>query len=165
MLDGLLGAGKEKGLVSLLPIYKGGWAFALLIDNPTVLAGFSWEEVTASGRRRKKPIDERREVLMTTSDEVPGRAVVKVFGLVRGNSVRARSPGRDIQALGRTIVCGRVGVYAELLEESRTDALDKMLEEARGLGANAVVATRLATSAIMSGAAEVLAYGTAVELE
>ncbi len=58
-------------------------------------------------------MDERREVLMTTSDEVPGRAVVKVFGLVRGNSVRARSPGRDIQALGRTIVCGRVGVYMQ----------------------------------------------------
>ena len=110
-------------------------------------------------------MEARSEILITTSDEVPGRSVVRVLGLVRGNSVRARSVVRDIQALGKTIVGGRVGVYAELLEESRKDALDKMLEEARGLGANAVVATRLSTSSIMSGAAEVLAYGTAVELE
>ncbi len=108
---------------------------------------------------------EQVEILVITSDEVPGRKIVRVLGLVRGNSVRARSLGRDLQALGKTIVGGRVGVYAELLEDSRKDALDKMIEEARGLGANAVVTTRLATSAIMSGAAEVLAYGTAVELE
>ena len=84
---------------------------------------------------------------------------------MRGNSVRARNLVRDIQAMGRTVVGGRIGVYAELLEESREEALAKMTAEARALGADGVVATRLGTSQVMSGAAEVLAYGTAVTLE
>ena len=84
---------------------------------------------------------------------------------MRGNSVRARNLVRDVQALARTVVGGRVGVYAELLEESREEALAKMTAEARALGADGVVATRLGTSQVMSGAAEVLAYGTAVTLE
>ena len=108
---------------------------------------------------------EKAQILVTTSDEVPGRRVIKILGLVRGNSVRARNLGRDLQALGKTIVGGSVGVYAELLEESRKEALDKMLEGAHELRADAIVTTRLTTSTIMSGAAEVLAYGTAVELE
>jgi len=106
-----------------------------------------------------------REVLLATSDEVPGRTVVKVLGMVRGNSVRVRAIGRDIQAGIRTIVGGKVGVYAELLEQTRAEAIDKMVEEARNLDANGVVATRLATSEIMGNAAEVVAYGTAVVLE
>ena len=87
------------------------------------------------------------------------------LGLVRGNSVRARNLVRDVQALARTVVGGPIGVYAELLEESREEALAKMTAEARDLGADGVVATRLGTSQVMSGAAEVLAYGTAVTLE
>ena len=84
---------------------------------------------------------------------------------MRGNSVRARNLVRDVQALARTVVGGRIGVYGELLEESREEALAKMTAEARALGADGVVATRLGTSQVMSGAAEVLAYGTAVTLE
>jgi uncharacterized protein YbjQ (UPF0145 family) len=106
-----------------------------------------------------------QEVLVATSDEVPGRSITKVLGMVRGNSVRVRAIGRDIQAGLRTIVGGKVGVYAELLEQTRAEAIDKMLEEARKMGANGVVATRLATSQIMGNAAEVVAYGTAVVLE
>ena len=79
--------------------------------------------------------------------------------------MRARNLVRDVQALARTVVGGRIGVYAELLEESREEALAKMTAEARALGADGVVATRLGTSQVMSGAAEVLAYGTAVTLE
>ncbi len=97
--------------------------------------------------------------------EVAGRRITSVLGLVRGNSVRARNLVRDIQALGRTVVGGRIDVYAELLEESREEALAKMPAEARALGADGVVATRLGTSQVMSGAAKVLAYGTAVRLE
>ena len=106
-----------------------------------------------------------QEVLLATSDEVPGRTITKVLGLVRGNSVRVRAIGRDIQAGLRTIVGGKVGVYAELLEQTRAEAIDNMLAEARKLDANGVVATRLATSQIMGNAAEVVAYGTAVVLE
>lgn len=105
------------------------------------------------------------EFLIVTSDEVPGRSIAKVLGLVRANSVRARNLARDVQALGRTVVGGRVGVYGELLETSRDEAIAQMVEQARAMGANAIVATRLSTSQVMSGAAEVLAYGTAVQIE
>ena len=110
-------------------------------------------------------MSEAKEVIIVSSDEVAGRRITSVLGLVRGNSVRARNLVRDVQALARTVVVGRIGVYAELLEESREEALAKMTAEARALGADGVVATRLGTSQVMSGAAEVLAYGTAVTLE
>ena len=110
-------------------------------------------------------MSEAKEVIIVSSDEVAGRRITSVLGLVRGNSVRARNLVRDIQALGRTVVGGRIGVYAELLEESREEALAKMTAEARALGADGVVATRLGTSQVISGAAEVLAYGTAIRLE
>ena len=110
-------------------------------------------------------MSEAKEVIIVSSDEVAGRRITSVLGLVRGNSVRARNLVRDVQALARTVVGGRVGVYAELLEESREEALAKMTAEARALGADGVVATRLGTSQVISGAAEVLAYGTAVTLE
>ena len=105
------------------------------------------------------------EMLMVTSDEVPGRKVVKSLGLVRGQSVRARHLGRDIQAGIRSIVGGKVGVYAELLEKSREEAIGQMITEAQKLGANAVVTVRMSTADIMGSAAEVLVYGTAVVTE
>jgi uncharacterized protein YbjQ (UPF0145 family) len=105
------------------------------------------------------------EILVVTSDEVPGRKVVKSLGLVRGQSVRARHLGRDIQAGIRSIVGGKVGVYAELLEKSREEAIDQMAAEAEKLGANAIVAVRMSTADIMGSAAEVLVYGTAVVTE
>lgn len=105
------------------------------------------------------------EILIVTADAIEGRNIVRVLGLVRGNSVRARNVARDVQAGVRTIFGGSVGVYAELLQQSREEAIAKMTEEAAGLGANAIVATRLSTSQIMGGAAEVLAYGTAVTIE
>ena len=98
------------------------------------------------------------DMLLATSDQVPGRTIVKALGMVRGNCVRARHIGRDIQASVRTLVGGRVGVYAELLEESRAEAVDVMVKEARELGADGIVAVRLSTSQIMGGMAEVLAY-------
>ncbi len=101
------------------------------------------------------------DILIITAGEVPGRQVAKTLGLVRGHSVRARNIARDIQAGFRTIVGGRVGGYAELLEQSREEAIAQMVAEARKLGANAIIATRLATSQVMGGAAEVVAYGTA----
>ena len=105
------------------------------------------------------------QILVVTSDEVPGRKVVKSLGLVRGQSVRARHLGRDIQAGIRSIVGGKVGVYAELLEKSREEAINQMTTEAEKLGANAVVAVRMSTADIMGSAAEVLVYGTAVVIE
>ncbi len=107
----------------------------------------------------------QQEILLVTSDEVPGRKVVEVLGLVKGTSVRARNVGRDIQAGLRSLVGGRVGVYVELLTQSREEAESEMVEAARVMGANAIVALRMATSQVMGDAAEVLSYGTAVRLE
>ncbi len=104
-------------------------------------------------------------MIVVTTDTVPGRRVVKTLGLVRGNTVRARHIGKDILAVLRNVVGGEVHEYAKLISESREQALDRMVEEAQGLGANAVIATRFTTSMMMGGAAELLAVGTAVVVE
>ena len=104
-------------------------------------------------------------MIVSTSEGVGGHRVVRTLGLVRGNTIRARHLGRDLMAMGRNIVGGEVSEYTKLLGESREQALDRMLEEATELGANAVVMVRFSTSQVMSGAAELLAYGTAVVVE
>jgi uncharacterized protein YbjQ (UPF0145 family) len=91
--------------------------------------------------------------------------VVRTLGLARGNTVRARHIGRDILAQLRNVVGGEVQEYTKLLAESREQALDRMVEEARGLGANAVIGVRFVTSLVAQGMAELLAYGTAVVVE
>lgn len=93
------------------------------------------------------------------------RARSRVIGLVRGNSVRARHVGRDIMAGLKNLVGGEISDYTKLLAESREQALDRLAHQAAELGGNAVIATRFSTSMVMGGAAELLAYGTAVLLE
>ena len=104
-------------------------------------------------------------MIVTTTDSIPGREIAEVLGVVRGNSVRARWVGKDLRAAGRTLIGGEMPYYAELLDQSRTEATKKMVEEATTLGADAVVMVRYTTSQIMASAAEVLAYGTAVKLK
>jgi uncharacterized protein YbjQ (UPF0145 family) len=104
-------------------------------------------------------------MIVTTTDELPGRRVVRILGLVRGNTIRARHLGRDIQAVIRNVTGGEIREYTKMLAESREQALDRMTEEAEALGANAVVGVRFTTSMVMSGAAEIMCYGTAVRYE
>ena len=104
-------------------------------------------------------------MIVSTTESVAGHRVVKTLGLVRGNTIRARHIGRDIKALGRNIVGGEIAEYTKLLAEAREQALDRMLEEAKALGANAIVTTRFATSMVTNGGAELLAFGTAVVVE
>jgi uncharacterized protein YbjQ (UPF0145 family) len=104
-------------------------------------------------------------VIVVTASEITGKRVVRTLGLVRGNTIRARHIGRDIMAGLRNIVGGEVSEYTKLLAESREQALDRMVEEARSLGANAITDVRFTTSMVMQGAAELLAYGTAVVVE
>ena len=104
-------------------------------------------------------------MIVVTSESVAGKRIVKSLGLVRGNTVRARHLGKDIMAGLRNIVGGEVHEYAKLIAESREQALDRMVAEAEGLGANAVIAMRFTTSVMMGGAAELLAVGTAVVVE
>lgn len=103
-------------------------------------------------------------MLVVTTDGVPGREVVEALGLVRGASVRSKHVGVDIMAGLRNVVGGELKSYSSLMAGTREQALDRMIEEARKLGADAVVATRLETAQVMSGASEIVAYGTAVRL-
>ena len=104
-------------------------------------------------------------MIMVNTDFVPGKKIQKALGLVKGNTVRARHVGRDIMAGFKNIVGGEIGDYTKMIAESREQSLDRMKEEAKQLGANAVVNVRFSTSYVMSSAAEILAYGTAVIVE
>ena len=104
-------------------------------------------------------------MITVTSDSIPGKKIVKTFGLVRGNTIRARHVGRDIVAGLRNLVGGEIREYTKLMAESREQAIDRMNQEAERVGANAVVGLRFTTSVIMGGAAELLSYGTAVYVE
>jgi len=107
----------------------------------------------------------RQDILLATTDTIAGHKIAKTMGLVRGNTIRARHIGRDLMALFRNIVGGEVREYTKLMGESREQAIDRMAEQAVNLGANAIVGLRVTTSMLMGGAAELLAYGTAVIIE
>ena len=107
----------------------------------------------------------QHDLTILTTDAAPGYKVTKVIGIVRGNTIRARHLGRDIMAVFRNMVGGEVREYTKLMAESREQAIDRMAEQAQSMGANAVVGVRITTSMLMGGAAELLAYGTAVVLE
>ena len=104
-------------------------------------------------------------MIVTTTDFVPGRDIDEIVGVARGNTVRAKHLGRDIMAGLKNIVGGELVGYTELLQESRREATDRMIEQAQSMGANAVVNVRFATSSIAQGAAELFAYGTGVRVE
>ncbi|HJO34017.1 MAG TPA: YbjQ family protein [Anaerolineales bacterium] len=103
-------------------------------------------------------------MLITTQDEFADREITETLGLVKGNTIRARHVGKDILAGLRNLVGGEIKEYTKMLAESREQALDRMIADARTRGANGVVCVRFTTSAVMQGAAELLAYGTAVKL-
>jgi uncharacterized protein YbjQ (UPF0145 family) len=104
-------------------------------------------------------------MIVVTDNKITGMRIVRTLGLVRGNTIRARHLGKDLLAVMRNVVGGEVSEYTKMLAESREQALDRMVDEAEELGANAVICTRFATSMLMQGAAELLAYGTAVVVE
>ena len=104
-------------------------------------------------------------MILVTTFTVPGKKIVKTFGLVRGNTIRARHMGKDIMAGLKNIVGGEITEYTKLMAESREQALDRMVDDAKRLGANAIVGLQFSTSMIMGGAAELLAYGTAVTIK
>ncbi|KAA3660566.1 MAG: YbjQ family protein [Calditrichaeota bacterium] len=104
-------------------------------------------------------------MIIVTSDSIAGKEVVATLGLVKGNTIRARHIGRDITAALKNLTGGEIEEYTKLMGEAREQALDRMIEIAENLGANAVIDVRFSTSYIMGQAAEVLAYGTAVKVK
>ncbi|MCY3545804.1 MAG: YbjQ family protein [Gemmatimonadetes bacterium] len=104
-------------------------------------------------------------MIVVNTETVPGHQVVEALGVVRGSTIRAKHIGRDIMAGLRNIVGGEVKEYTEMLTETRNESVYRMKQEARAMGADAVVNLRFTTSQVMSGAAELLAYGTAVKIK
>ncbi|MBW4651862.1 MAG: YbjQ family protein [Kaiparowitsia implicata GSE-PSE-MK54-09C] len=104
-------------------------------------------------------------MILTTLEGVPGRRIVRHFGLVQGSTVRAKHVGRDLMASLQNLVGGELQGYTELLQEAREEATNRMIKDATRMGANAVVNVRFATSSVAQGAAELFAYGTAVVVE
>ena len=104
-------------------------------------------------------------MIVVTTPDVSGMRVTKSHGLVRGNTIRARHLGRDIMAAFRNLAGGEIREYTKIMAEAREQAIDRMVEEAEALGADAVVMVRFQTAEMMKGAAEMLCYGTAVRLE
>ena len=104
-------------------------------------------------------------MILATLNNIPGKQIKESLGLVRGNTIRAKNIGKDIIAGFRNIVGGEIKEYTEALNEARGEAMERMLKNAEDLGADAIIGIRFTTSQIMSGAAELLVYGTAVKLE
>lgn len=103
-------------------------------------------------------------MILTNVETVPGKRIVEHFGLVQGSTIRAKHVGRDIMASFKNLVGGELKGYTELLTDARREATERMTEQARQLGANAIVNVRYATSSVAQGAAELFAYGTAVRV-
>lgn len=104
-------------------------------------------------------------MILTTSSYIAGKEIKKTFGIVRGNTIRARHIGKDIIAVFKNLFGGEIEEYTKLLAESREQAMDRMSQEAKALGANGIIDCRFSTSYIMANAAEILVYGTAVYIE
>lgn len=104
-------------------------------------------------------------MLLSTTPWIEGKKITKHIGLVRGNTIRARHLGKDIAALMKNIVGGEITDYTKMMAESREQSIDRMVEEAEKLGANAIVGINFSTSMMMSSAAEILVFGTAVVVE
>jgi uncharacterized protein YbjQ (UPF0145 family) len=104
-------------------------------------------------------------MLVSNTEEIPGRTIREFYGVVTGSTVRAKHIGRDLMAGLKNLVGGELKGYTELLHEAREEALERMLQQAQAVGANAVVNVRFSTSSVAQGAAELFAYGTAVRVE
>ena len=107
----------------------------------------------------------KKEILVTTTENVPGKKVVKILGVVRGSTVRSRNIGRDIGAGFKNLIGGEIKTYTEMANQARDEAYNRMVNQAIDLNADAVINIRFMTSMIMQGASEMLAFGTAVKLK
>ncbi|MCB0658892.1 MAG: YbjQ family protein [Saprospiraceae bacterium] len=104
-------------------------------------------------------------MILSTTDNIPGREILEILDIARGSTVRARNVGRDIFAGLKNLIGGEITEYTQLMSDAREQALDRMVADAEDLGADAVINVRFMTAMVMQGASEILAYGTAVKLK
>lgn len=106
-----------------------------------------------------------KEIIISTTNKIPGKQVKEILGIVRGNTVRARNIGRDIGASLKNIIGGEVKSYSQMTSQARDESFNRMINEAKEKGADAIIGMRFMTSMVMQGASEMLAFGTAVKLK
>ena len=106
-----------------------------------------------------------KEIITTTTDNIPGKKIISILGVAKGNTIRARNIGRDVMAGMKTIIGGEIKSYTQMTTQAREEAFNRMVNEAIDMKADAVINIRYSTAMIMQGAAEMLAYGTAVKLK
>ena len=106
-----------------------------------------------------------KEIIISTTNEVPNKKIVQILGVVKGNTVRARNIGRDIGAGLKNIVGGEIKTYTDMISNSREEAINRITNQAIDLNADAIIGVRFMTSMVMAGASEMLSYGTAVKLK
>ncbi len=106
-----------------------------------------------------------KKLITTTTSEIPGKKVIEIIGIVEGNTIRARNIGRDIGAGFKSLIGGEIKSYTQMTSTARKEAFNRMINEAIEKDADAVINVRFATSMVMQGASEMLAYGTAVKLK
>lgn len=104
-------------------------------------------------------------MIITTIESVPGKEIKEIFGFVSASTVRTKNIGNDIGAVFKNMVGGEIKAYNDMMEEARKIAIGRMVEKAEAMGANAIIGMKIGTSAVMAGASEVIAYGTAVLIE
>ncbi len=104
-------------------------------------------------------------MIVVTTNDVPGKKILEIFGVARGSTIRCKAIGEDLLATLRNLTGGEITEYTSMIAEAREQAFDRMVEHAEKMGANAVVAMRFSTTEVVQGAAEILAYGTAVRVE
>jgi uncharacterized protein YbjQ (UPF0145 family) len=114
---------------------------------------------------KKEVRNNMAEIITSTTTEIPGKKVAKILGVVKGNTIRARHVGRDVLAGFKNLVGGEIKSYTDMTEKARDEAFNRMINQAVDLKADAIINIRFATSMVMQGAAEMLAYGTAVKLK
>jgi len=105
-----------------------------------------------------------KKIIITTTQEIPGKKIKKILGVARGNTIRARHIGRDVMAGLKNIIGGEIKSYTQMMVQAREEAFNRMVNEALNMGADAIIGFRYSTSMVIQGAAEMLAYGTAVKL-
>ncbi len=104
-------------------------------------------------------------MLLTNTDSIAGKEIIETIGLVKGNTIRAKNLGHDIGATLKNLVGGELRSYTDMITDAREESIERMTKEAKSLGADAIINVRFTTSQLMAGAAEILAYGTAVKLK
>ncbi len=142
------------------------------VSAPNQQEGVEMTEADSGKNQAVKPVSAQsvrtadgEEMIITNIETVPGKSIVEHFGLVSGSTIRAKHLGKDLMAGLKNLVGGELKGYTQLLQESRKQAMERLIEQARQFGANAIVNIRFSTSSVAQGAAELYAYGTAVRVE